>query len=200
MYHYIDYVLLYAFSISVGLYITALLLPNKKYDMSEEIELEKEMIEYSKKYMFEQLYIDEINQLEDCSSSTIIDKNNVITLDIPFLNNKIIMYYDNDAFYYYTKGDVIYKYLNVACRKYVIEYKCKHLYADDTISTLVENTNTDSNADNNLFIKKVEKSLLYKKCNKFILRGSLDDYEKTLLTKTEEKPIDIIEFLSRGCS
>ena len=200
MYHYIDYFLLYVFGISVGLYITALVLPNKKYDMSEEIELEKEMIEYSKKYIFEQLYIDELNQLEDCSSSNIIDKNNVITLDIPFLNNKIIMYYDNDAFYYYTKGDVIYKYLNVACRKYVIEYNCKHLYADDTISTLVEYTDNDANATNNLFIKKVEKSLLYKKCNKFILRGSLDDYEKTLLTKTEEKPIDIIEFLSRGCS
>ena len=199
MYHYIDYFLLYVFGISVGLYITALVLPNKKYDMSEEIELEKEMIEHSKKYMFEQLYIDELNQLEDCSSST-IDKNNVTTLDIPFLNNKIIMYYDNDAFYYYTKGDVIYKYLNVACRKYVIEYNCKNLYADDTISTLVENSNADSNADNNLFIKKVEKSLLYKKCNKFILRGSLEDYEKTLLATREEKPIDIIEFLSRGCS
>ena len=58
MYHYIDYFLLYVFSISVGLYITALVLPNKKYDISEEleIELEKEMIENSKKYMFEQLY------------------------------------------------------------------------------------------------------------------------------------------------
>ena len=199
MYHYIDYFLLYVFSISVGMYITALILPNKKYDISEEleIELEKEMIEHSKKYMFEQLYIDEINQLEDCSSSN-IDKNNVTTLDIPFLNNKIIMYYDNDAFYYYTKGDVIYKYLNVACRKYVIEYNCKQLYADDTISTLVEPTTNDS--DNNLFIKKVEKPILYKKCNKFILRGSLDDYEKTLLTTREENPIDIIEFLSRGCS
>ena len=197
MYHYVDYVILYIFSISVGLYITALLLPNKKYDMSEEIELEKEMIEYSKKCMFEQLYIDEINQLEDCSSSNIIDKNNIITLDIPFLNNKIIMYYDNDTFYYYTKGDVIYKYLNVACRKYVIEYNCKQLYVDDNISTLVENTNTD--ADNNLFIKKVEKPMLYKKCNKFILRGSLEDYEKTL-TKPIENDIDIIEFLSRGSS
>lgn len=200
MYHYIDYFLLYVFSISVGLYITALVLPNKKYDISEEleIELEKEMIEHSKKYMFEQLYIDEITQLEDCSSSNIIDKNNVTTLEIPFLNNKIIMYYDNDAFYYYTKGDVIYKYLNVACRKYVIEYKCKHLYADDTISTLVEHTIND--ATNNLFIKKVEKQMLYKKCNKFILRGSLEDYEKTLLTTREENPIDIIEFLSKGCS
>ena len=62
MYHYIDYFLLYVFSISIGLYITALILPNKKYDISEELELEikleKEMIEHSKKYMFEQLYID----------------------------------------------------------------------------------------------------------------------------------------------
>jgi len=163
--------------------------------MSEEDELEKEMIDHSKNVMFEQLYIDEINELEDCSTS-IIDKNNVVTLEIPFLNNKIIMYYDNDAFYYYTKGDVIYKYLNVACRKYVIEYNCRQLYMDDDVSTLVESIDTENN---NVFVKKVEKPLLYKKCNKFILRGSIEDYEKTLI-KREENPIDIMAFLSQGCS
>jgi hypothetical protein len=193
--YYLQCIILYMFSISVGLYITTLLLPNKQYDMSEEIELEKEMIEHCKQIMFEQMYIDEINELEDCSSS-IIDKNNIVTLDIPFLNNTIIMYYDNDAFYYYTKGDIIYKYLNVACRKYVIEYNCKHLYVDDDSSKLIETIDTDNN---NIFIKKIEKPMLYKKCNKFILRGSLEDYEKTLITNNEND-IDIIEFLSKKCS
>jgi len=196
MYYLIDCLVLYLFSIGLGLYITTLILPNKYYDMNEEIELEKEMIEHSKQYLFDKLYVDEINELEECSNS-IIDKNNVVTLEIPFLNNKIIMYYDNDAFYYYTKGDVIYKYLNVACRKYVIEYNCRQLYMDDDVSTLVE---TIDRENNNIFVKKVEKPTLYKKCNKFILKGSLDDYEKSILTKREEKPIDIMEFLSKGCS
>jgi hypothetical protein len=195
MYHYINYLCLYVFSISIGMYLTALLLPNRPYDIGEEVELEKEMIEHCKQQMFEQLYIDELNQLEDCSSS-IIDKKNVITLDIPFLNNKIIMYYDNDAFYYYTKGDVIYKYLNVACRKYVIEYNCKHLYMDNDTSKLIETVDTEQN---NIFIKKIEKPLLYKKCNKFILRGSIEDYEKTLIVN-DENDIDIIDFLEHSYS
>lgn len=198
MYYLIDCLFLYLFSIGFGFYITTLILPNTEYDMNEEIELEKEMIEHSKNLMFEQLYIDEFNELEDCSNS-IIDKNNVVMLDIPFLNNKIIMYYDNDAFYYYTKGDIIYKYLNVACRKYVIEYNCKHLYFDDDDTKLIESTENDKE-NNNVFVKKVEKKLLYKKCNKFILCGSLEDYEKKISTKREEKPIDIMAFLSQGCS
>jgi hypothetical protein len=194
MYYLIECLFLYAFSIGFGLYITTLILPNKYYDMNEEIELEKEMIEHSKQYLFDKLYIDE---LEDCGSNSIIDKNNIVILEIPFLNNKIVMYYDNDAFYYYTKGDVIYKYLNVACRKYVIEYNCRQLYMDDDVSTLVESIDTENSS---IFVKKVEKPILYKKCNKFILKGSLEDYEKTLLTKREENPIDIMDFLSKGCS
>jgi hypothetical protein len=106
------------------------------------------------------------------------------------------MYYDNDAFYYYTKGDVIYKYLNVACRKYVIEYNCKHLYMDNDTSKLIETVDTEQN---NIFIKKIEKPLLYKKCNKFILRGSIEDYEKTLIVN-DENDIDIIDFLEHSYS
>ena len=53
--YYLQCIILYMFSISVGLYITTLLLPNKQYDMREEIELEKEMIEHCKKIMFEQI-------------------------------------------------------------------------------------------------------------------------------------------------
>ena len=64
------------------------------------------------------------------------------------------MFYDNDkeAFCYYTKGDVIYKYLNVACRKYVIEYKCKHLYSSGE-SQIVQTMVT---SENKMFVKGVE--------------------------------------------
>jgi hypothetical protein len=143
--------------------------------------------------MFTHMYLDELEELDIVDSSMCLNKNNVVTLEIPFLNNTIIMFYDADkeAFCYYTKGDVIYKYLNVACRKYVIEYKCKHLYSSGE-SQMVQ---TIVNSDNKMFVKKIERPLLHKNTNKFILCGSLDDYYKSLIVN-EDNDIDIIDFLS----
>jgi hypothetical protein len=176
-----------------GFYIASMMLPNyNKLNMDEEVLLEEEMIEYCKRYMFTNMYIDELELLEVDTSKS-INKNDIITLDIPFLNNTIIMFYDTDkdAFCYYTKGDVIYKYLNVACRKYVIEYNCKHLYSNgesQMIQTVVNN-------ENKMFVKKIERPLLHKNINKFILCGTLDEYYKSLIVN-EDNDIDIIDFLS----
>jgi hypothetical protein len=187
--------LLHLLSMFGGFYLATLMLPNyNKLNMDEEELLEDEMIEHCKRHMFTNMYLDELEVLEDSDSSKSINKKDIVTLDIPFLNNTIIMFYDSDkeAFCYYTKGDVIYKYLNVACRKYVIEYKCKHLYSDGesqvvkTLEPIKENT---------MFVKKIERQLLHKDTNKFILCGSLDDYYKSLIV-TEDNDIDIIDFLS----
>ena len=189
---YLVSLLLHLFSMVSGFYLATLMLPNyNKLNMDEDELLEQEMIEHCKRHMFTNMYLDELEQLED-SSNCVISKKDIITLDIPFLNNSIIMFYDTDkeAFCYYTKGDVIYKYLNVACRKYVIEYKCKHLYSDGE-SQIVK---TESVKENSMFIKKVERQLLHKDTNKFILCGSLDDYHKSLIV-TEDNDIDIIDFL-----
>jgi hypothetical protein len=178
-----------------GFYIATLMLPNyNKLNMNEEELLEEEMIEHCKRHMFTNMYLDELEVLEDSDSSKCINKKDVITLDIPFLNNTIIMFYDSDkeAFCYYTKSDVIYKYLNVACRKYVIEYKCKHLYSEGE-SQIVKTLDTIK--ENSMFVKKVERQLLHKETNKFILCGSLEDYYKSLIV-TEDNDIDIIDFLS----
>jgi len=191
---YILALFLHLLSIVGGFYMATLLLPDyNKLNMDEEEKLEEEMIEHCKQYMFTNMYLDELELLED-SSNCVIDKNNIITLDIPFLNNTIIMFYDNDkeAFCYYTKGDVIYKYLNVACRKYVIEYNCKHLYLNGE-SRIVKSMDTIK--ENSMFIKKVERQLLHKDTNKFILCGSLDDYYKSLIVP-EDNDIDIIDFLT----
>ena len=190
---YILSLLLHLLSIVGGFYIAALLLPNyNKLNMDEEELLEKEMIEYCKRHMFTHMYLDELEVL-DIDSSMCLNKNDVITLDIPFLNNTIIMFYDSDkeAFCYYTKGDVIYKYLNVACRKYVIEYKCKHLYSSGE-SQIVQTMVT---SENKMFVKKIERPILHKNINKFILCGSLDDYYKSLIVN-EDNDIDIIDFIS----
>lgn len=186
--------LLHLFSIVGSFYLAALILPNyNKINMDEEELLEKEMIEYCKRHMFTHMYLDELEELDIVDSSMCLNKNNVVTLDIPFLNNTIIMFYDADkeAFCYYTKGDVIYKYLNVACRKYVIEYKCKHLY----LSGEIQMVQTIVNSDNKMFVKKIERPLLHKNTNKFILCGSPDDYYKSLIVN-EDNDIDIIDFLS----
>jgi hypothetical protein len=191
---YILSLLLHLLSIVGGFYMATLILPDyNKINMDEEELLEQEMIEHCKRHMFTTMYLDELELLPD-SSNCVINKKDIITLDIPFLNNTIIMFYDSDkeAFCYYTKGDVIYKYLNVACRKYVIEYNCKHLYLDGE-SKIVKNLETIK--ENSMFIKKVERQLLHKETNKFILCGSLDDYYKSLIV-TEDNDIDIIDFLS----
>lgn len=185
--------LLHLLSMVGGFYIASIMLPNyTKLNMDEEEILEKEMIEYCKRYMFINMYIDELELLE-VDSSICINKNDIITLDIPFLNNTIIMFYDTDkeAFCYYTKGDVIYKYLNVACRKYVIEYNCKHLYSNEE-SHIVQ---TVINSENKMFVKQIKRPLLHKNINKFILCGTLDEYYKSLIVN-EDNDLDIIDFLS----
>ena len=185
--------LLHLLSMVCGFYIASSMLPDyTKLNMDEEEILEKEMIEYCKRYMFINMYIDELELLE-VDSSICINKNDIITLDIPFLNNTIIMFYDTDkeAFCYYTKGDVIYKYLNVACRKYVIEYNCKHLYSNEE-SHIVQ---TVINSENKMFVKQIKRPLLHKNINKFILCGTLDEYYKSLIVN-EDNDLDIIDFLS----
>jgi hypothetical protein len=194
MYHYLLNVHLYIISFLFSFYLSSLIVKNKyiNYDTTIEDDLEKKMIEHSKIILFENEYLDELENLHD--NEYIIDKNNITTLDIPFLNNKIIMYYDTDkcAFCYYTKGDIIYKYLNVACRKYVIEYNCKNLYTSSESSKLVK----EPNIVNSTFIKKQEKTELIKNLNKFILGGSLEDYEKTLIKHNSPKQISFKDYMN----
>jgi hypothetical protein len=188
MYHYLLNVQLYIISFLFSFYLSSIIVKNKyiDYDTKVDDELEEKMIENSKIFMFEYKYLDELEELTD-NNDFVIDKSNITTLEIPFLNNKIIMYYDTDkdAFCYYTKGDVIYKYLNVACRKYVIEHNCKKLYnVMEHTKPII--TNKVSFETNTFFVKKTEKinNELIKNINKFILVGSLEDYENSLVTTT----------------
>ena len=189
--HFYNFVL-YSVSILFGAYICALTLPKHiLYNCEEDDLLEKEMIESANKYMFEHMYLDEIIQFNDTSG--IIDKTNTITLD--HLNNQIIMFYDpeKEMFCYYSKSDTVYKYLNVACRKYILEFKCKQLYNEQDISKIIKKENVLSH---NLFVNKVEHSLLEKKINKFLYCGNLEDYVNSKQTNAEYKDIDILQFIS----
>ena len=202
MYHYFLNLQLYILSLLFGFYLSSMLVKNKYVNENtiEDDLLEKKMIEQANNYLFQYKYLEELDNLNTDNSSNIISKHTITTLDIPFLNNKIIMFYDpeKEAFCYYTKSDLIYKYLNVACRKYIIENNCKHLYEKNDLT--IDTQNTQNTVYSNLFVKKIERPQLNKKTNKFILCGTLDDYEKSLIQENMPKQINIKEYLAMNAS
>ena len=124
----------------------------------------------------------------------------VTKLEIPFLKVTIILFYEEGVFKYYSNTDVIHKYLNVACRKFVIEHDAKKLYIvgkEDIIPEINENENEkESNSSkSNLFITKPETVLFETKMNRFIRLGSIHDYNDKNNIKLI-KEIDILDYLN----
>ena len=179
--------IIHAAGIALGFLLCAVILPPIKTIDEHDSQGEDQIL-------FEYEYVEELENLLDLKDNieSPVDISNVCVLDIIHLNNTVIMYYDPDkaAFCYYTRGDVLYKYLNVACRKYVIQYNCPSLYREEECHTNMPESNETGCG---LFIKKVEKPTLEKNINKFILCGSLEDYRKI---KPEEKDIDILDYLN----
>jgi len=168
--------LIHLAGLACGCVLCVIFLPKpKEIDIPDEIIPEYEYVEE----------LDELIALNKQESP--VSKDNVVKVDI--INNTVIMYYDpeREAFCYYTKGDIIHKYLNAVCRKYVIDFNCPSLYKDDTSHAI-----KTVKFGNELFVTKTEKTLLEKNINKFILCGTLEEYNKV---EPEENDIDIIDFL-----
>jgi len=175
--------ILYVVSISVSFFLSGY---TYKYLTKSEIEIEDlkelEMIRMADLYMFSYKYEEDYNDL----SMSILSqeqkellKDTTIIYDVPL--NKIIMYYDvnKDTFFYYTKGgDVDYKYLNVVCRKYVIENNCKEIYKDgfEEVEELKQTINIDTCFNRKK--KKVENVVQkqHKRINRFIRLGNIVEY------------------------
>ena len=206
LFHLLSNLILYTVSIGFSFLFTGYFV-KPKYATIKEIELEDEqernMLNHMEEINFEFKYLDEYEALKSTLIESVKDeeiksevnqikdlKDKTTTLDIPFLKAKIIMYYD-DAFYYYCNTDVVYKYLNVACRKFVIENNVPHLYVEKTESEEVKTQGVSSA----LFVSKADSTLLEKKMNKFIRVGSIHDYE-TKQTKKNIKEIDVLDFLN----
>jgi len=186
---------LYSLSIGFSFLFTGIFVKSK-YSTLEEIKKEEDeerkMINYMDELNFEYKYLDEINKLKDTSVSDLVDiSEKYTTLEIPFLKATIIMYYEDGVFYYYCNTDVIYKYLNVACRKFVIEHNVINLYVEKTDSEEIKQQSVSSA----LFVTKQESTLLEKKMNKFIRVGSIHDYEAKNLKK-KIKEIKLSDFLN----
>ena len=192
MIHYIATYALYGFSILAsflftGFLIQPLSLRELEDDQAEDEKIKKRMEEE----MFEHKYLDEYENLEErqLSDEELLElKDKETTLEIPFLKATIIMFYD-ESFKYYSNTDIMYKYLNVACRKFVIEHNVKKLYVDGNI----EEVTTDS-VKSELFVTKAEIKTLERKINNFIRVGSIYDYKDKNNIKLV-KEIDILQFL-----
>ena len=191
--HYIAIYTLYSMSIFMSFVFTGFLIkPLTLSQLEEDEEEDQKLMKRLEEENFEYKYLDEYEQLEEIDIT--LDKLNElnhkeITLEIPFLKATIIMFYEDDTFKYYCNTDVIYKYLNVACRKFVIEYNAKKLYVDGQH----EEKTTDS-VHSELFVTKSETKILERKINHFIRIGSIHDYNDKNNIKLV-KEIDILDFL-----
>jgi hypothetical protein len=163
----------------VGLSVGFLLLPfviRRKENEKEGIELD----EFYDKLFISTKFLEEV--IEAPSSNLSQEelaqlKEKVLTYEIPYLKYKVIMYYDleSDAFCYYSNTDIIYKYLDIFCRKYVLDFDCKQLYKFSEETKVIEKKKVEQRGP---FVSKVERLMLEKETNRFIYKGKLADYDK----------------------
>lgn len=169
---------LYALGIFIGFMSIPLFVRFKRID-------EKEAIEFDETY--NQLFLvfkfmDEVDEAPDSSLSQeelqrLKDK--ILHYEIPYLKHQVIMYYDveKEAFCYYSNSTIIYKYLNVVARKYVLENACKQIYKEMLPCTKKE----EKTVTFGQFVPKVGKTTLEKDMNRFLYLGNLHDYKPALL-------------------
>jgi hypothetical protein len=192
MIHYIATYALYGLSIIASFLFTGFIIrPLSLRELEDDEEEDKKAKKRIEEENFEYKYLDEYENLEErqLSDAELVElKDKETTLEIPFLKATIIMFYD-DSFKYYSNTNVIYKYLNVACRKFVIEHNVKKLYLDGNLEEV-----TNDSVKSELFVTKAETKTLERKINNFIRVGSIYDYKDKNNIKLV-KEIDILDFL-----
>jgi len=196
MLQYVATFLLYSFSIAFSFLFSGLFIRNLTLkELEEDAEEDRIALKRLEEENFQYKYLDEYEQLEE---KDVTELKDVTTLEIPFLKVTIIMFYEEGVFKYYSNTDVIYKYLNVACRKFVIENDAKKLYIvgkEDIVPEIKENEIESKSS--NLFITKPETVLFETKMNRFIRVGSIHDYNDKNNIKLI-KEIDILDFLQNN--
>ena len=138
---------------------------------------------------------------------------------LPFnYNAEVILYYDheNKTFNYFAKNsDIHYKFLNSACRSYVLKYHCVNLFQDDLdIKRFSSNEEQEEDyekieeeeeeEEEEFETKKTRNSIFYikktrtekeknkkkdtkeKKINKFVYKGNMGEYFKLYLEDKSE--------------
>ena len=175
MINYLGYVTIYLFGLGIGFFLVPFVI-RKNHNESEGIELDEfyDKLFVCSKFLEELIEAPASNLTEEELSQL---KEKVLTYQIPYVNYKVIMYYDSEfnAFMYYSNSDIVYKYLDIACRKYVLEFNCKQIYKFSEETKVVEK---QAMVQRGPFVTKTERVLLEKDTNRIIYKGKLEDYDK----------------------
>lgn len=160
---------------------------------------EKEGIEIDEHYDQLLLSFKFLNEVDEAPMSTLTTeelnglRDKILHYEIPFLGQKVMMYFDHEkeTFCYYANSSLIYKYLMVVARKYVLDFQCKQIFKEIDSTTEKEEKKVQFSA----FVAKPGKVFLEKEMNKFIYLGNLSDY-KPITEKPKE--ITYSEYLKQA--
>jgi hypothetical protein len=167
---------------SVGIMIGFFLVPfftRVPLDEKAGIELDEHFDHLFLSYKF-------VDEVEDAPMSELTPeelkdlRDKQLNYEIPFLKQPILMYYDHEkeSFCYYAQTAIIYKYLMVVARKYVLEFNCKQIFKEMVPSMKKEEKTVHFSA----FVAKPGKVLLEKDMNRFHYLGNFPTDKPVLET------------------
>lgn len=164
---------------SVGTFLAFLVLPFLRKPVDEEYGIKLDQ-------MYDRLFVeftlgDELDAAPDScltEEQLLALRDKVLDYEIPFVHLKLKMLYDHEkkSFGYYASSTIIHKYLNVAARKYVLEYGCKQIYKE----TLASVQRTESNTMNGPFVSRPNKQFMEKEINPFHYLGNVYEIPKEI--------------------
>ena len=185
---------LYSFGLySIGIFLGFILVP---FVVRKRLLNEEEGKDLDKTY--DQLFLSckFVDEVEEAPESNLTEeeleglRDKVLHYEIPYIGQKVIMFYDHKkgGFSYYANSGIIYKYLNVAARRYVLDYGCKQIFKEMVPSTKKE----EKTMNFGNFVSKAGKTFLEKDMNHYHYLGTFQEFEKK---PVEHKKIDFSEYM-----
>jgi len=183
---------LYSIGIVLGFLLVPFVIRRPLLNEQEGIDLDKTYDQLFLAYKF----VHEVDEAPDsCLNEEELEqlRDKVLHYEIPYISQKIILFYDHKkgGFSYYANSGIIYKYLNVAARKYVLDYGCKQVFKEMVPSMKKEEKSVKFGP----FVAKSGKTLLEKDMNQYHYLGTFQEFE-TKNTTLEYKKIDFSEYMN----
>ena len=164
---------------SVGTFLAFLLMPFLRSPIDEDYGIKLDQ-------MYDRLFVEFTlgDELEAAPDSFMTEeellalRDKVLEYEIPYVHLKLKMIYDHEkkSFGYYASSTIIHKYLNVAARKYVLEYGCKQIYKE----TLASVQRTETTTTSGPFVSKPSKQFMEKEINPFHYLGNVYEIPKEI--------------------
>jgi hypothetical protein len=180
---------IYSVGLLLGFMLTPFILRKQIFTEQEGQDLDHVYDQIFLAYKF----VDEVEEAPDsCLTEEELEalRDKVLHYEIPYIHQKIIMFYDHKkgGFSYYANSEIIYKYLNVAARRYVLDYGCKQVFKE-MVPSMKKEEKTVSFGN---FVPKVGKTLLEKEINHYHYAGTFQDFEKK---PVDHKKIDFVAYM-----